>query len=237
MIVPRVAIALAAFPLIAGCVGGLLGDGDPDQLYRLQGQVPGAQSGGAISTPVVAQRTPIVLLPLAFAPEIEGDRMLAGRDREAFYIKDARWVATAPSLVAGALANAFKQRAPALLFTERQGTLGAEYALEVRVVRFEARYPSGADGEGQAAPIAIFAGEARLLGLSDKPVEVRSFSSAVPARENRVSAIVDAHSEGVSTVAAELAEWTQTVIAARPPRSAEDSGGDNNGSRRSDQEH
>ena len=235
MIVPRAAIALAALPFVAGCVGGLLGEGDSDQLYRLQAELPASQGGSAAGVPA-AQRTAIVLLPLSFAPEIEGDRMLAGRGREAFYIKDARWVAPAPSLVSDALASAFDVRAPALLLADRRDNAGAEFALEVHVTRFEARYPAGTDVESEAAPVAIFAGEARLRGRGREPVAVRSFSSAVPARENRVSAIVDAHAEGVSTAAAELADWTQAAIAAAPARNVAGPDKGESGSVRSDGE-
>ena len=51
-----------------------------------------------------------------------------------------------------------------------------------------------------------------------------------------MSAIVDAHAEGVSTAAAELADWTQAAIAAAPARNVTGPDKGESGSVRSDGE-
>ena len=79
------------------------------------------------------------------------------------------------------------------------------YALRLDVRNFEARYAAGPD----SAP-TIFVRVHAALSKSDQTiVGEQIFDASVPARDNRVGAIVGAYDQAVNDVLAKLVAWTE----------------------------
>lgn len=204
--------ALAAlFVLLAcsGCVGNLLSGGKPDTLYRLD-----LSASQALSNEAQSARTGVVLLPVSFAPQVEGDRLLTTRGAQASYIKGARWVTAAEGLFTQALDQSFRQRSGTVMLTSPRQPAGASFALQVTVDHYEADYgPSGAQ---DTSPTIIVEGQAKLYRLADRAViATLPLRSSRQAEGNRVSMIVDAFSRATLDVAASVVDWTGREIPGR----------------------
>lgn len=203
------AITVAAAMTVSGCVGSLLGGGKPDQLYRF-----GASSSAA---PIAAAAAPqtrrtILLLPVRFAPEIEGDRLLAAQGQEMLYIKDARWVTSAPALFTQALRGGFKERAPDIAIAQPRDAQPADYGLQLRVDRFEARYDAGP----QAAPTIHIKGMAALVDLKSRaPVGSYDLAASQVATANGTAAIVAAFDQATAVAVAATVDWASVMALPR----------------------
>lgn len=212
MIRGRPMILLAAALSLGGCVDALLGGAKRVQLYRLDGQAPPPVA--AMARDAVPGRA-ILLLPVRFAPEIDGDRLLTVRGRTALYIRDARWVAPTPDLFAREMEHIFAVQAPNILLTSARQPSAAHHALQVTIDTFEASYAEGAPAE--AAPLIRIEGEARLISTTDRRVmAVRRFVATAPASENRVGAIVAAFATATDVYLGQLAGWTSSATMAQP---------------------
>jgi cholesterol transport system auxiliary component len=207
---PRLAcLVIIATCVLGGCVGKLLGGGKPDALYRFGGSACAAD----ISLPETARQA-IVLEPVRFAAEIEGNRMLAVSGTSARYIKGSRWVTSGPDLFAEALRRSFAAHAPGLRMTGQQGSERTGYSLMVRIERFEAQY----DAPLMASPPTIvMESEATLYALSDRTVFAqRHFTARAPAGQNRVAALVAGFDQAATCTAADIAVWVTRATAHLP---------------------
>lgn len=207
---PPIIAALAATLPLAGC-GALLGGGKPAQLYRF-GAPPAAAADAAGVVP--SPRATLALMPVRFAAEIEGDRVLAGRDREALYIKGMRWVAPAPTLFAEALRATFRARAPSIALADRGGGGTAGDVLQVRIDRFEARYDDGA-----AAPPTIHVEGEATLGDPRTRAMIGRYRLVARQRAERgdAAAIVAAFDGATATATAATVDWASAAAPAAAP--------------------
>lgn len=119
---------------LAARVSSLIGGGKPAQLYQLE--TAGDQD---VAVAPVVGRIAVRLLPIRFAPGIDGDQILALVGQQAFYLKGARWVADAPALFRMALGHEFGRQTPGLLLTDEDLPQGVAW-LQINVTHFEAVY-------------------------------------------------------------------------------------------------
>jgi cholesterol transport system auxiliary component len=192
---PALALAVCA-ALLAGCIT-LLPDEEPAQLYRFDGD---------IQPVAAAQAAPFAVARLggSFVQAAGNDRMLTMTGSRAAYIADSRWVSPASVLFGEALSRAFDaDPGPARLLT-RGDFSKADYVLRVDVTQFEAQYNQGA----KAAPEIVVSLRATLTGSDRLLAGSRQFEARVRARDNRVSAIVEAYDQAVGQTLGELVAWT-----------------------------
>lgn len=185
------ACAWLALLSLCGCAASLLAPRPATTLYRLEGtaSLPVASRGT-----VVARET--VRLTVTFATEIDGDRLLTIRGRQAMYLKGVRWIAPTPDLFSQAIEHGFARRAPEIMIvTAADRARNASYNLDVRIDHFEAVYSENADAD--APPIVTLNGEARLLRADGTPLASWRVVTQTHAGRNNVGAIVDAF--GVAT--------------------------------------
>ncbi len=210
-IAPKAFAGLVMIGLVGGCVGGLLGGGKPDNLYRFGAS---ASAGVTGSTPS-AQQT-ILLDRVHFASEIEGDRLLAVHGGNARFIKGSRWVTTGPNLFTQALLRSFQSRAPGLRVMTMQGGDVTGFSLVVSIARFEAQYD---DADMVSPPAITVEGDATLFALSDRRiVGRRHFTTKAQANNNRVVDIVTAFDRATTCFTADVADWVTAATGARIPK-------------------
>lgn len=192
------ALALAACAaLLAGCIT-LLPNEKPAQLYRFDGDIQAPAAAGPAPPFAVAR------LGGSFVQAAANDRMLTITGSRAAYVADSRWVSPAAVLFNEALSRAFDTDAgPARLLT-RGDFSKADYILRVDVTQFEAQYNQGS----RAAPEIVVSLRATLAGSDRLLAGSKQFETRVRARDNRVSAIVEAYDEAVSQALGELVAWT-----------------------------
>ncbi len=196
----RPAIAAPALALLlSGCLGSLLG-GKPENLYRFG--APEAATTGAQGGPLPAGGRKVQLVIPSFPIEAAGDRILTVEGANASYIKDARWVTAGPFLYRAALANQFAPGGPVVPLTERHRG-DADYALRVRIDRFEARYENGP----KAPPVVEIDGTATLFDKAGKERASYALADREPAAANRTGEIVAAYDRAVARQTAGLARW------------------------------
>lgn len=200
-------MSLATLLSLAGC-SALLGGGKPEQLYRFEAPPAGPLGAGSIEPP----RSTLLVMPVRFAAEIQGDRVLASRSQEALYIKGLRWIAPAPILFEQSVRATFRARAPWLAVTERRGGGPADNILQIRVDRFEARY----DGGPAAPPTIHVEGEATLSDAVKLNQTSRyRISSVQQAVGGNAAAIVAAFSQAAAMAVVATVDWTDTTVAPR----------------------
>ena len=199
---------LVAGLLLAGC--SLLGGGKPDQLYRFGGAPTAAASDAGGAVPVA--RYTLLLMPVRFAAEIEGDRVLASRDRQTLYVKGMRWVAPAPILFTQAVRATLRARAPWIAVTDRHAGGPADHVLQIRIDRFEARYEAGP----KAAPTIHVEGEATLgdSRTHGPAADYRLVADQV-ASGNDAAAIVAAFDQAAANSIVATVDWASLTAAGR----------------------
>ncbi|MGY2736899.1 ABC-type transport auxiliary lipoprotein family protein [Sphingomonas sp. UYP23] len=200
----------AALCLLAGCVGGLLGGGKPDSLYRLGVTEP------AGTTKRLSSAQPTLLVEkVRFASEIDGDRMLAVHAGSARYIKGVRWVTSAPSLFAQATVRELQSRMPGFRVTAAQEGARDGYSLALTIGQFEAQYD---DASMLDTPTIVIAGDATLYQLlTHTVVGQRHFVTRVGATRSRAGEIVAAFDRATICYTADVADWITTSAAGQPP--------------------
>ena len=204
----RVLPGLAGLCLLGGCLGNVLGGGQPDALYRFGASQPASPADAG------AARQTVVLASLNFAPEVDGNRVLAVHGASARYIRGMRWVSAAPGLFGEALAGSFATRAPQLRFTLSQNGDVSGYALALRVTRFEADY---GDAAMASAPMVAIEGEATLLRLSDRhTLATRHFATQAPAAMNGAGALAAAFDRAAGLATAQITDWVATSVLDNP---------------------
>ena len=202
----RMLLGVGWLCLLGGCVGNLLGGGKPDALYRFGASVPVLSDAG----PAAPSRQTVALLKVEFAPEVDGDRLLAVHGQSARYIKGMRWVTAAPGLFALAIERGFQTRAPDMRLTQKQGEETAGYALDVRVSRFEAEYD---DAAMAGLPTVVIEGDATVSRPSARqPIATRHFSARVVADQNRAGDVAAAFDRATTLITTQITDW----VAATP---------------------
>lgn len=203
-IIRTVALLTLLVPL-AAC-GAVLGGGKPDNLFRF-----GVPEREAVPSAMIAtgQKT-ILLARIAFAPEIDGDRILTARGGSVLYIKDARWAAPAPELFTQAVTRRFAERALTIRLASPRERPGSGFLLRLAVDRFEARYaPDAAKG---SPPVILLAGTAELFDLpARRTVASRRFAVEEAASANGKAAIVAAFDSAVTRYTTGIADWTAGI--------------------------
>lgn len=176
----------------------LLSTPDPVQTYRFGGSAMAAP-GTAIAAPVQ-----ITLRRVEFPEAVEGDKLLGVTGTETAFIAGARWVSPAADLYMESLEGTFAAQSTRVrLIGPRELTPGTR-SLDIDVRSFEARY----DAPG-AVPTIVVIARARLMALPERTVAAeRVFTVEQPARENRVSAIVDAFDVATRDLNTQIVTWT-----------------------------
>ena len=206
--------------LLGGCAGSLLqSDAKVPDTFRL-GFDAATAAATASATPSIAGLAIAVARPRA-AAAIDTDRIavLAAGNRFDYYA-DARWAESAPQMLQQNLVSALAataqfgggvMTAPARVPTE--------LLLDVELRRFEA-VTAGADAASSgAAPVVHVQVQVSLVD-SRRVARVTSFVSeaAVPASENRLSAVVAAFNRANAQVVSDIAARTQAAAAALPAK-------------------
>lgn len=197
--------------LLSGCVGGLLGGGKPDQLYRF-GTTDAAAPVAVL--PETARRTLSMPMP-TFPPEVSADRMLTSQGRELAYVKDARWVTSAPALYQMAVEASMRSRA-AVTFVDRSQARSADGELRIAIDRFEAVY----DADPMMAPTIHIEGRAILLISDDAPPSMHRVHGEQRARVNTASGLAAAFDAAVAQSTNDLTGWISVSLPKRAKMSA-----------------
>lgn len=199
----RATLAIAAALTLSGCVGGLLGGGKPDTLYRL-----GPVAADTIPQATAAPRRTLTLPVPQFSPAVAGDRILTTQGSEISYIKGVRWVSPAPTLYAAALDATVATRAPDIAVATRASGAAAT-VLTVSVNRFEASYPEA----GAGAPVIHVDGVASLADRATKTIVGRlQFSGTAPAAAGTGPAIVAAFDAATMQGVTQIVDWANVTI-------------------------
>ncbi|MGA0546574.1 ABC-type transport auxiliary lipoprotein family protein [Brevundimonas sp. VNH65] len=202
----------AALAALGAC--SILSTPDPVQLYRF---------GAMMDEPARAGTTPAPLLisirRVEFPDASRDERILGVTGTETAYIGGARWVSPAAVLFDDSLNAAFAARPDRIRVLDRREPGTTPLVLRVAVSSFEARYLAGQD----APPTVVVTARAQLRNTPERvragggpirPEDGRTveqvFTVSVPARENRVSAIVDAFDAAVRDVNGQVVDWTLT---------------------------
>jgi cholesterol transport system auxiliary component len=199
----RMALAGVLAAALAGCIS-LVPKEKPSQLYRFE-------AGAAAEPPAAAPATGRIAVYRAagtFQREAAGDRLLTLTGERAAFIAQARWVAPAEVLFDEAVQRAFDASGKARLVSRGEPSR-FDYALRLDVRNFETHY------EGER-PTVLVRVRAVLVRTGRREASEHLFEAAVPARENRVSAIVAAYGEAVGQVLKALASWVDASITATP---------------------
>ena len=204
------ASGFAALCLLGGCVGGLLGGGKPDSLYRF------GVSEHAGTTERLSSAQPTLLVErVRFASEIDGDRMLAVHAGTARYIKGVRWVTSAPSLFAQATVRELQLRMTGFRVTTAPEGTRKGYSLALIIGRFEAQYD---DASMVGSPTIVIAGDATLYELpTHTVVGQRHFVTRVTATRNGAGEIVAGFDRATTCYTTDIADWIMASAAGRLP--------------------
>jgi cholesterol transport system auxiliary component len=195
---------IGALLLLGGCFGKMLSGGPPEALYRF-----GDTGPDAAAQAVTPAALTLVLDQVAFAPEIDGDRLLAVHGDSVRYIAGMRWVSGAPGLFGQSVIRSFAVHATALRLLPRQTGGIATLGLSLDIARFEAHYD---DDAMDTPPVVVIEGDATLVRLSDRTISAtHHFSARAPADLNRGAAIAAAFDTATNQATAQIADWAQAT--------------------------
>ncbi|GAA0545080.1 cholesterol transport system auxiliary component [Rhizomicrobium palustre] len=197
MILDRRALILSSLATagLAGCAD-IVGPPEPPKLYRLSPRfaaVPGPSVPWALS----------VLRPET-AGSFETERLVLTRPPSGldFYANTA-WSDRTPNLIQTALVEAFEASGRIAQVARDSDGIRADYLLNTDLRDFEARYD-----QGEGAPLAVIRLAVRLMETRGRRiVGTAVFAKEVRASANTVDAVVAAHTEAFSGLAADLVPW------------------------------
>jgi len=199
--VSRLAAAGALAALLGACA--LLSSPDPVQLYRF-----GSDVGTSPDTPAAGSPMPVLLRPINFPEASKGDRILGVTGLEAAYIKGARWVSPAEDLYEQSLEAAFASQATRVRMIGLREASTAARTLDIDIQAFEARYTAPG-----AVPEVVVTARARILRYPERTVlSEKAFTVRQRARENRVSAIVEAFDIASRDLNVQMVDWTEANV-------------------------
>jgi cholesterol transport system auxiliary component len=206
--------------LLGGCTGNLLrSDAEAPDTFRLDfAAATAAATAGA--TPSNAGLAIAVARPRA-AAAIDTDRIAVHSEGNRFdYYLDARWAESAPQMLqqnlVGALAATGQFGGGVMTAPARMPT---ELLLDVELRRFEVVATGPDAASSGAAPVVHVQVQASLLDQR-RTARVTSFISeaAVPASENRLSAVIAAFDRANAQVVNDIAARVQAAAAALPAK-------------------
>ncbi|MGB7740467.1 MAG: ABC-type transport auxiliary lipoprotein family protein [Steroidobacteraceae bacterium] len=217
---PWLACASSMALLLGGCAGSLLqSDAEAPDTFRL-GFAATTAAATVSATPSTSGLAISVARPRA-AAAIDTDRIAVLSAGSRFdYYSAARWAESAPQMLQQNLVSALAataqfgggvMTAPARVPTD--------LLLDVELRRFEV-VTTGADAASSgAAPVVHVQVQASLVD-SRRAARVTSFVSeaAVPASENRLSAVVAAFDRANAQVVSDIAARVQAAAAALPAK-------------------
>ena len=208
MTTPRLALTLAAVALCAAPIGGCITvfpKSPQTSLYRFESDPPpprGPTRPAGFTTVALGEQT--------FRSEEAGDRLAMIEGGRLSYVADARWAAPAELLFIDAVVETFDAQASATRLVRRSALAASPYVLGLQVDRFEAVRPA-ADSE---PPTVVVRFRALLIRTKDRAlIGERTFESSIPAKANRLSAIVPAYDAALSTTLTSMASWVDTEVA------------------------
>ena len=204
----RTALTLAAVAFCATSVGGCITvfpKSPQASLYRFEADPPPARGPtrpGGFTTVTLGEQT--------FRSEEAGDRLAIIEGGQLSYVSDARWAAPAELLFIDAVIETFDARAEQTRLVRRGGMVASPFLLGLQVDRFEAVRPV-ADG---APPTVVVRFHALLIRTKDRAlIGQRTFESSMPAKANRLAAIVPAYDAALSTTLETLTAWVDDQVA------------------------
>ncbi len=212
--IARVAAAMLAVALAAGCTGNLLqSDAPVPDTFRLTSAPPAATTDvSPLPLAVVVQR------PRATAA-LDTDRIAISAAGNRFdHYSAALWAEPAPQMVQ-------QQLVSALAATGRFGggvfaapaRVPAELLLDVELRRFEAVTASTNAASSSTAPVVHVQVQASLIDTR-RSARVTSFvaEAAVPATENRLAAVIAAFERANAQVMSEVGAKVQAAAVSLP---------------------
>jgi len=191
-----IAVFTALLAAVTGCVS--LPEREAVQLYS-----PELRDGTVTDTASVAWQL-VIDRPLS-DPALDSPRIaVRPRANELQSYAGARWTAAAPDLVETALLRRFQDSGRIVAVGRGRDALRADYLLQLNLRAFESVY----DGES-GAPSAHIALYATLLDAGSRNVVAgRLFAHHVRASDEAIPAVVDAFGAALSTLSAEVVDWT-----------------------------
>jgi cholesterol transport system auxiliary component len=206
--------------LLGGCAGSLLqSDAEPPDTFRL-GVAAGTDAVTASTVPAPSALAIAVARPRA-AAAIDTDRIAVQYAGNRFdYYSAARWAESAPQMLQQNLVSALAATAQfgggVMTAPARAPT---ELLLDVELRRFEAATTGTDAASSGAAPVVHVQVQVSLVD-SRRAARVTSFVSeaAVPASENRLSAVVAAFDRANAQVVSDIAARVQAAVAALPAK-------------------
>jgi cholesterol transport system auxiliary component len=203
MTVRRITAAAAALTLglaLTGCVT-LFPKTKPVQLYRFGDHAAAGPAADSMATFSVLGVEP------TFTRAAEGDRILTVTGEETAYIADARWVAPAAVLFSEAETRAFEAAGGPARLVKRSDVASPRLALRLDVENFEVSYPKS----GPRSPTVVVQVRGVLIRSLDRQVVAeRTFTSRIPAGDNRLANIVRAYDSATAETLGKIVEWTNT---------------------------
>jgi cholesterol transport system auxiliary component len=211
--------ACALALLLGGCAGNLLqSDAPAPETFRLG--APAATDATASAASGTSGLALVVARPRA-AAALDTDRIAVRAAGSRFdYYSAARWAEPAPQMLqqnlVGALAASAQFGGGVMTAPAR---VPAELLLDVELRRFEA-VMAGADATAPGAAPTIYVQVQVSLVDSRRAERVTSFVSeaAVPASENRLSAVVAAFESASAQVVGDISARLQAAAAALPAK-------------------
>jgi cholesterol transport system auxiliary component len=198
----RVGLAGALALSLAGCIS-LLPKSAPVQLYRF-----GDNHAATPAPTPAANPVGVFWGGGGFQRESAGDRLLTITGDKVAYVAMTRWVTPASVLFEQAVQRAFETRGGPIRLVPRGASAATDYVLRMDVRNFETRYDSGP----RAAPTVLVRVHASLSRDSNRQlVSEQVFEASARARDNRVSAIIDAYETALSQVLEQAVTWTATL--------------------------
>lgn len=189
--------------LLSGCVGKLLQSKvDEPHTYVLQTSAAGTAQ---VAYPIQLS----VALPSA-APGLYTNRIAVLRDNNQLdYYYGARWGGTAPQVAQSFLVALLQSQQGYKAVVTESARIDADYLLELELRDFQAEYASET-----ANPVAHVTLVGTLINIKlRKPTATITATASVPAKDNRLSVVVNAFQSATQQASMELSKQLTASLA------------------------
>lgn len=196
----KVVLLLSLSASLAGCSGLFGGRGEAPVTYVLR---PSVASSGLPAAAVADPRRPSLQVQrVVVAPGYARDEILLTQpDRRLGQYAASRWPDVLPVVVERLAVDALRQHAAWSVVDDAAAPLAATQLLRLTVRRFDAEY--AAVGRAPTVRVVI---DATVMRRSDRALLAAfTVETAVPASEDRMSAIIAAFEQAAGEAMAELA--------------------------------